>query len=747
MVVRSKPAWWSDLDPAQGDFSQWTSFDVASSAAVDGPEASPVAHKSTTEAGQQITRDNLHWGSTLGAAAGPISFGFRTSAPGYSVNGEDVIGTFTPLSGAEQTAVRAALQLWASLANISFSDLGNSNNATIEFANYSSSTDNSEAFAFYPGSTSSGSSAGDVFINVYYASTTNDGPGTYEWMAFIHEIGHTLGLEHPGNYNAGPSGVPTYQNSAQYVEDTRQYSLMSYFSETFTGGSYSVFDETPMLHDIAAIQRLYGANTGTRTGNTVYGFNSNAGSPYGITSASQHVVFTIYDAGGTDTLDLSGYFQNQTIDLNPEHFSNAGGNVANISIAQNVMIESGVGGSGSDTIIGNSANNALSGGAGDDRFVIAPGGGADIITDFIAGAGTPDKVDLAAFAGIHSLTDILSRTTQVGADSVIDLGGGDKLTLQHVLKANLSADDFVFTSGPALPQTHWMASIDIGGHPAGWLPAGVGDFNHDGTADLAWYNASTGNLEAWLLANGHWSASLNVGTHATGWQPAGIVDFNSDGTSDFAWYNPTTTHLEFWTIVNGQQTATADVGPHPAGWQPSGIGDFNADGTSDVLWYNPVNRDVEIGKIANGQWTGSSDIGSHPAGWQPAGVGDFNHDGTSDVLWYNPTNGDAEIWKIANGRWAGSSDIGTHPLGWQPSGVADFNNDGTSDILWYNPTNGNVEIWKTLNGQWAGSVNVGPYPGAAQVVGTGDVNHDGTTDILWRDPNTTHIEAWLLTNA
>ena len=353
---------------------------------------------------------------------------------------------------------------------------------------------------------------------------------------------------------------------------------------------------------------------------------------------------------------------------------------------------------------------------------------------------------IADYGQTSDASDFLNNGVQGPTDPFNEFYNSN--TLQSLTTVDLKQLDALgFHLTPVGPTLHWMASIDIGPHPAGWLPAGVGDFNHDGTADLSWYNASTGNLEFWLLATGHWSASVDVGTQASGWQPAGIGDFNRDGVSDVAWYNPTTTHLELWTIANGQHTATTDVGPHPAGWQPSGIGDFNADGTSDVLWYNPTNRDVDIWKIANGQWSGSADIGTHPAGWQPAGVGDFNHDGTSDVLWYNPTTGDTEVWKTVNGQWAGSVDIGVHPLGWQPSGVADFNNDGTSDILWYNPSNGDVEIWKILNGQWAGSVNVGPHPGGAQLVGVGDVNHDGTTDILWLNPNTAHIEAWLLTIA
>jgi hypothetical protein len=42
---------------------------------------------------------------------------------------------------------------------------------------------------------------------------------------------------------------------------------------------------------------------------------------------------------------------------------------------------------------------------------------------------------------------------------------------------------------------HWTASIDVGGHPASWLPAGIGDFNHDATSDFAWVNSTSGDLD------------------------------------------------------------------------------------------------------------------------------------------------------------------------------------------------------------------------------------------------------------
>jgi hypothetical protein len=50
--------------------------------------------------------------------------------------------------------------------------------------------------------------------------------------------------------------------------------------------------------------------------------------------SGEHVTFTVYDRGGFDTLDFSGYSQDATININPESFSSVGGDNNNVSIAQ-----------------------------------------------------------------------------------------------------------------------------------------------------------------------------------------------------------------------------------------------------------------------------------------------------------------------------------------------------------------------------------------------------------------------------
>ena len=62
--------------------------------------------KTPAEAGQQITRDDLTWGTELGHAA-TVSYGFRESAPSYNSASHNQQGTFTPLSAADIDDVAA----------------------------------------------------------------------------------------------------------------------------------------------------------------------------------------------------------------------------------------------------------------------------------------------------------------------------------------------------------------------------------------------------------------------------------------------------------------------------------------------------------------------------------------------------------------------------------------------------------------------------------------------------------------
>jgi serralysin len=306
---------------------------------------------------------------------------------------------FTPFSAAQITAGERSFLAWSDVANIHFQrvDDGNgySNNATILLGDYN--TDLYSGFTYLPDKDPAARAPdaleGDVWIDFtrsYNAFPTLDNHGA---EVLIHEIGHSIGLNHPGDYNRSDATAPTYDLSAEYYaeyyEDTTQYTVMSYFEPEQTGAMLNGrFSAIPLLDDITAIQRLYGANMSAFAGDTVYGFNSNSGREwFSLAPASSAPIFAIWDAGGHDTLDFSGFGQAQTIDLRAGDFSNVGGLRDNVAIAYGTTIEDAVGGPGNDEIVGNEAGNALAGGGGQDTMSGETG------NDTLQGGAGNDQLD------------------------------------------------------------------------------------------------------------------------------------------------------------------------------------------------------------------------------------------------------------------------------------------------------------------------------------------------------------------
>jgi len=95
-----------------------------------------------------------------------------------------------------------------------------------------------------------------------------------------------------------------------------------------------------------------------------------------------------------------------------------------------------------NSIEGGTGNDTLTGNAGNDTFVFHTGFGLDTISDFAAGAGVGDviQVDTSLFADFAA---IQSHATQVGANTVITYDAGNTITLTGVTMSNLNANDFL----------------------------------------------------------------------------------------------------------------------------------------------------------------------------------------------------------------------------------------------------------------------------------------------------------------
>lgn len=537
-----------------------------------------------TQIVDNLTRSNAEWSGAT------VSYSFFNARPlGYSGEGEG----FSTFNTAQRTAAREAMQLWDDVVAVSFVETADAS-GDIRFAN--TTTGPGVAWAYYPNS----GRGGDVWVNPNYYHNTQLEPDDYGYLTMIHEVGHALGLGHPGDYNAGSGNPITYSNSAEYAQDTREFTVMSYFSASFSGADHvnagTRFAASPLLHDIAAIQSIYGADTTTRTGDTVYGFNSNAGRDAFDFTVNANPVVAIWDAGGTDTLDFSGYtayYATATIDLNEGAFSDTPNMTRNIAIAYGAEIENAVGGAWHDLIVGNALNNTLEGGNGDDTLwgnggndSLIGGGGDDTLLGgdgddfFFGGAGDDsiggglgsDRVIYNANSGDFSFTK-----NQYGAITLVDLNLGD---------GNDGTD--VVDSG-----VEWLSFLDQQILTSSIVAAPVGDLVINGTSGNNSLEGNTGNdTISGLAGNDRLFGLIGDDTLIGG---HGHDTLSGGDGNDVAVFEGL--RKDYWITLDGANTATVRY--------QGKIGAYA--GTDRVA------ADVESFAFADGTWA----VGSLPANVAP----------------------------------------------------------------------------------------------------------------------------------
>jgi serralysin len=384
----------------------------------------------------------------------------------------------TALTGPGQNLARNALALWSDIIGVTFVEVSSGGQITF---------DDNQSGAFSDGIWSNGiTTSAHVNVSTQWLATYGTSLNSYSFQSYVHEIGHALGLGHAGNYN----GSATFPDDASFLNDSWPSSIMSYFDQSestyYADLGFSVqWVVTPMLADIRAMATLYGLSTTTRTGDTVYGFNNTSGRTVLGTTLSTIVGYTVFDSGGTDTLDYSGYSFTQTIDLNPESFSNVGGRIGNVTIAFNTIIENAIGGSGDDLLNGNSVSNVLTGGAGNDTLK-----GNDGDDTLIGGAGNDNLqggngIDTVSYATAVSGGVLVNLATGAGTFSGSDAAqvGSDTLTgIENIVGGNF--DDTLTGDGNANQIDGGSGNDTIfGGGGVDVLIGGLGNDTVDGGSE------------------------------------------------------------------------------------------------------------------------------------------------------------------------------------------------------------------------------------------------------------------------
>jgi Peptidase M10 serralysin C terminal len=398
----------------------------------------------------QIARSPQHWGQTT------VTYSFNNnSTPGNTLN------------PAFQSWVNTAIQTIEEMVNFNFVQVAGTGTVTIN----GSRGNGTYAEGAWNGAQEY--TSGKIFFDQSWDTNQSSSLayGSYGLLTIMHELLHGLGLDHPGDYN----GTGNYFPDAVFRQDTHRYSIMSYFDADSDGSGTShwfkkagvwewQYAQTPMVYDLLALTNGgfagyfagYSANLTTRAGATTYGYNATAGinAVYNFVSNTAPVL-TIYDAGGIDTLDLSGDTvatartltyntagistptevtrTTTVIDLRPGAYSSTHGMSNNIGIAFGTVIENVIGTSFNDTIVGNDAGNALLSAAGADSIYAGAG------SDFLLGGAGADTL----YGGSETDWFVFTSGAQDG-DTVADY-----------------AYDYIYLGGSAAAPVFALSGADV----------------------------------------------------------------------------------------------------------------------------------------------------------------------------------------------------------------------------------------------------------------------------------------------
>ncbi|MDZ7755997.1 thiol-activated cytolysin family protein [Rhodohalobacter sp.] len=299
----------------------------------------------------------------------------------------------------------------------------------------------------------------------------------------------------------------------------------------------------------------------------------------------------------------------------------------------------------------------------------------------------------------------------------------------------------------------------------------TGDVNGDGNQDLIYNHVSaSSNQTVVAFSNGDGTFTMDTPTShsvspADGWSQymVKVGDFNNDGSDDLAWGRVESTNTTYIGLSNGDGTfeEMPMFTKGGGGWSTSyrfDIGNIDGKDGDDLVWNELSNRNRTYVTFSNGDGTFGTEnfepttgtFQDHPeAGWtgnEGFAVADFDGNGRDDLIWYTRGENSHHVYfaesmsdepgSIFNFRDRFDRGSG----GWTNYETVIGNIDGNAgvDLVWLNPlgvdsspihrdlTTGEVPALVEGSLQWL-TREGGPYPWQIKLL---DVNGDGRKDFL-----------------
>jgi Ca2+-binding RTX toxin-like protein len=288
--------------------------------------------------------------------------------------------------------------------------------------------------------------SGDIFLNINSEANflPSYEPGSAGWFLLLHELGHTVGLKH--THDDGGTGRPALDELGLGEFDKDWFSVMSY-ADDFNFHNIAFDPATPMALDVIGLQALYGVNRNTNATNTVYNVSD------------WNLYYTVWDAGGIDTVDASASYQGWVIALPDTQLSAIITEKFGFALPTSDLarpspttfawlegdIERATGSRYADQIYGNQLKNALKGKGGNDSLdggigtdTLEGGSGKDVFV-FTSKLGT-SKTDRKV--NFDTIEDFSVKDDSLWLDNAIfkKLGSGTPTKSKQLNKSFFATD-------------------------------------------------------------------------------------------------------------------------------------------------------------------------------------------------------------------------------------------------------------------------------------------------------------------